>query len=387
MMGEAAEHEYTSAGAHAAGAGTAVAMATSETWPAEIEVRAYDATSGDILEGIEYAFILHETNERIHAKPGATGYLLNLPARQALVRIEPEASRRGAAYKPQWPNMSIWARSNARCCTVPLPMTPVAPPTEITRLTLHICECDHECGGHERRRPLDGRVTVTEMQSFDSERMAAGGTEHHRETSGGCVEFSLTSDRWYSIQVQGRTTHAGANMQFFACHGDCVEFTVCCKPVVERVLRLRFLDEYERPYPNFNFRLKGREFNANEKGEYLISNPPLGLCAIEAHGMHVKPGSVMVGTADEQTVNVLIRQQLQRYLLTFEVEDFIGVREQVRIAIVDPASSATLHELEIDKQGRAQCFVDELREYQAHLKFNNQTKDVRHVMPQPDLSN
>ncbi len=363
-------------------AGTA-ALDNTSTWQANLEVRGYDAASGDILEGMEYAFFLQDTNEPVPFKQNEKGYLLTLPARHAMVRIESKVGKRNSGYKPQWPRMMIWAKSNAHCCTVPLPMIPsTSRQAETTRLKLYVCECEQECDGVERRRQVNGRVTVTEMQPFPSENATGTGAEYQKETSNGCAEFSLIPDRWYSIQVQGRSTHSGAAMQFFACHGDCVEFTVCCKPLVERSLRLCFEDEYQRPCSNFTFQIKGREYCSDEKGECVLSNPALGNFTIATLApVQIKPSSIIIGSADEQTVRVLVTQQVQRYLLTFAVEDFIEVREQVRIAVIDPASSSMLHELQIDAYGRAQCYVDELRQYQAQLKINNQTMQVQHVTP------
>lgn len=355
------------------------------TFEADVQINAYyedeEGNKHDIV--IKPTFFDYETDKPLTVQPG-TEYTLILAERQTLVRVAVDTTvdpASGGSFKPAWPVMTFFARSDGPSCTVDLPMVKVEPQTQMAKVVMHLYECDHDCGGHERRKPLDAGVSVYKVQLCGPPEF-----EQHKQARHGCVAFSVPSGNWYTIKVNGHNARAGASVNFFACADEPAEFPICCRPAKERTLKVTFQDDYCQPVQDVNFRMDGVDYCANKDGEYYITNPRVGKHIIEPAGvLKFKPFDITIGTAEEQSVHVPVQAQAPastpNYSLTFEVEDFTRVTEEVRIVVLDPATRAMMCELPVDQYGAAQCNVDQNVPHEVMLKIGDQIVQRAHVKP------
>jgi hypothetical protein len=360
----------------------AVMTTNAQYYEAKVTVRLYCEHEGKQQELPEASlrFVDPENNKTLSFTDG----ILKLLKPQALVRVETErVSDSGNHFQLAWPVMTVFVVSGAPNCQINVPMIKIEPQALLAKVLMHVFECDHDCGGHERRRPIDAEVSVYKVHPSCPPLL-----EQRKEAKHGCVEFCLPANQWYEIKIKGRQTHAGACMKFFACAEHPAEFDVCCKPALERTLKLLFKDEYHRAIPYANFRIGKSEHFADERGEFQIENPLPGKQAIEPAGtLKFKSTEILIGTADQQTAHITVRAQTAaeppQYLFEFEVQDYAKTTEEIHIVVHDPRTHAPMLDLIPDQTGTARCFVSQPDPHLVSFKIGQKIVQQELVTPQP----
>ena len=376
------------------------AQSQSQPQTARIYLRIFDAITGNTLDATP-KFSDFETGDPLTAtavgKQGdVSEYQVDLSCQQTAVTLEVDTSGLGgslACYRSVLDKMTctLTAGADDPCCQIDVPMTTARALARTGVLKVRLFEGGSGQHTHHHPKLCSGvAITVTPVPSSTGNTPGTlyleNSGQQTRRTVAGCAEFVLPGNQWYRVYVQDKRTEPCGPFNFYMCPGDTGEIVLHCKPQTTRVLTLILEDECGDPMANTRFWFDGQEHYTDGQGQCVFHDPATGVHTVAVGGKSNQQ-QVIVGSADEQTAHLHFTQASTPYYpLTFEVEGFAEITEQVRIMVLDPRTGNTLHNLPLDNSGWARCMVQDPVPHDVVLKIGDETIQRERVTPEIEMS-